>query len=415
MQLSIIIVNYNVQFFLEQSLCSVAKAIQHIEAEVFVVDNASSDNSKQYLTPKFPWVKFKWNPNNDGFSKANNSVLKEATGEYILFLNPDTILPEEALQKCLQFLKQQPNAGALGVRMIDGSGRFLKESKRGLPTPFSSFCKMAGLSFLFPNSPLFADYYQGHLPENQTHATPVLAGAFMMLSKKAVAATQGFDEQFFMYGEDVDLSYRLSEAGFTNYYFSDTTILHFKGESTQKLSAKYYQHFYGAMQLFVNKHYGAKKITRFLMNSAIRFGAGLAAIKRLFAYKNDKQQSTPMLTAVVGTQQEFNELLTITKYAANPIVLAGRIALSEDDADANIGTVTSLESCLKNHSLQQLIFCEGSLSFTAIIQLVDKHAGKVDFLFHAKGGGSVVGSSNKNSRGLFIAASAAASTLPPNL
>ena len=160
--------------------------------------------------------------------------------------------------KCLSFLKQQPQAGALGVHMIDGSGQFLKESKRGLPTPFSSFCKMAGLSLLFPKSSLFANYYQGHLPEKETHTTDVLAGAFLMMTKKAIAATQGFDEQFFMYGEDVDLSYRLTQAGFANYYFADTTIIHFKGESTQKLSPSYSKHFYGAMRMFVNKHYEAK-------------------------------------------------------------------------------------------------------------------------------------------------------------
>lgn len=413
MQLSIIIVNYNVQYFLEQCLCSVAKAIQQIEAEVFVVDNASIDDSKKYLPPKFPWVKFKWNTSNEGFGKANNSVLKEATGDCILFLNPDTILPEDALKKCLQFLKQQSNAGALGVRMIDGSGRFLKESKRGLPTPFSSFCKMTGLSFLFPNSLLFADYYQGHLAQNETHPTPVLAGAFMMLTKKAVAATKGFDEQFFMYGEDVDLSYRLTEAGFVNYYFADTSIIHFKGESTQKLSASYYQHFYGAMQLFVNKHYAAKKSTRVLMKSAISVGAGLAASKRLITFKKESPPSKPLLTAVVATQSAFNQLLKITQQAAVPLVLVGRIALTENDIDANIGTVASLENCLKKHAIQQIIFCEGSLSFSTIIQLVDKHAGKVDFLFHAEGSRSIVGSNNKNSRGLFIVANDAPATQLP--
>lgn len=415
MQLSIIIVNYNVQYFLEQCLCSVAKAIEHLEAEVFVVDNASTDSSKEYLPPKFPWVKFTWNSSNDGFGKANNSVLKDATGDCILFLNPDTILPEDALEKCLQFFQAQPNAGALGVRMIDGSGRFLKESKRGLPTPFAAFCKMAGLSFLFPTSSLFADYYQGHLPQKETHPTPVLAGAFMMLTKEAVAATKAFDEQFFMYGEDVDLSYRLTQAGYSNFYFADTSIVHFKGESTQKLSAGYYQHFYGAMQLFVNKHYATKKTTRVLMNSAIVFGAGVASVKRLFTSKKESPSLKPLLTAVVATQKEFNALLTITKHAGIPIVLAGRIAIADNDVDANIGSITSLETCLKKHSIQQLIFCEGSLSFASIIQLVDKHAGKVDFLFHAEGSRSIVGSSNKNSRGLFIVANDVPATQAPTV
>lgn len=414
MQLSIIIVNYNVQYFLEQCLCSVDKAIQQIEAEVFVVDNASSDNSKAYLTPKFPWVHFKWNTSNDGFGKANNSVLKEAKGDCILFLNPDTILPEDALVKCLSFLKQQPLAGALGVHMIDGSGQFLKESKRGLPTPFSSFCKMTGLSLLFPQSPLFASYYQGHLLEKETNTTDVLAGAFLMMTKKAIGATQGFDEQFFMYGEDVDLSYRLTQAGFANYYFADTTIIHFKGESTQKLSPSYSKHFYGAMRMFVNKHYEAKKATRFFMNSAIGFGEGLAVTKRWLIAKKEPQSSKPLLTAVVATHEAFNKLLMITKNAAVPIVLAGRIALTEHDTDASIGYVGAIDLCLKKHSLQQLILCEGSLSFSEIIQLVAKHAGQVAFLFHAANSGAIVGSNHKNTRGIFIVADGAAAAHPPS-
>jgi len=415
MQLSVIIVNYNVQFFLEQCLCSVAKAIQHVEAEVFVVDNCSSDNSKQYLAPQFPWVKFKWNTTNEGFGKASNSVLAEATGRYILFLNPDTILPEDALIKTVQFFDNTPNCGALGVRMVDGSGRFLKESKRGVPTPFSSFSKMTGLANLFPKSPLFADYYQGHLPELVTQPTAILAGAFMMVSKKAIEATHGFDEQFFMYGEDVDLSYRITQAGFTNYYFADTSIVHFKGESTQRQTVAYFQHFYGAMSLFVNKHYTDRKLTRFSMNTAIRMGAGLAAIKRFFVAEKKQTASTTLLTAVVATQSTFNGMLQIIKNAEVPIMLAGRIAIHKEDTDAAIGNIRQLDVCIQQHHIQQLILCEGTLSFAAIIQLVDAHAGKTAFLFHASNSASIVGSNNKNSNGIFIAADAASATPPPKV
>ena len=389
---------------MEQCLHSVAKAISGIDAEVFVVDNASSDNSQQYLAPQFKWVTFKWNTTNVGFSKANNSVLQEATGEYILFLNPDTIIAEDTLRKCLNFLKQQPSAGALGVHMLDGAGRFLKESKRGLPTPFSSFCKMTNLSFLFPTSSLLADYYQGHLPENETRPIPVLAGAFLMITKKALAATRGFDEQFFMYGEDVDLSYRLTMAGFVNYFFADTSIIHFKGESTQKLSPSYQQHFYGAMRMFVNKHYATKKTTRLLMNCAIGFGAGLAAIKKAVVPAKKRDGSKPLLTAVVATHEEFNRLLAVTKNAATPIILAGRIALTEQDTAASIGVLQALDICIKKHQLQQLIFCEGSLSNAQIIELTERYSGRVAFLFHAQNSQSIVGSNNKNSRGIFIAA-----------
>jgi hypothetical protein len=242
----------------------------------------------------------------------------------------------------------------------------------------------------------------------------VLAGAFLMMTKKAIAATQGFDEQFFMYGEDVDLSYRLTQAGFANYYFADTTIIHFKGESTQKLSPSYSKHFYGAMRMFVNKHYEAKKATRFFMNSAIGFGEGLAATKRGLTPKKEPQSSKPLLTAVVATHEVFNKLLMITKNAAVPIVLAGRIALTEHDTDASIGYVGAIDLCLKKHSLQQLILCEGCLSFAEIIQLVAKHAGQVAFLFHAANSGAIVGSNHKNTRGIFIVADGAAAAPPPS-
>ncbi|MEX1202791.1 MAG: glycosyltransferase family 2 protein [Ferruginibacter sp.] len=415
MQLSIIIVNYNVQFFLEQCLCSVAKAIQQIDAEVFVVDNCSSDNSKQYLTPKFAWVKFKWNVTNEGFGNASNSVLEEATGRYLLFLNPDTILPEDALLKTVQFFNNTPNCGALGVRMIDGSGRFLKESKRGMPTPFSSFSKMIGLANLFPKSRLFADYYQGHLSEHITQPVAILAGAFMMMSKKAIEATNGFDEQFFMYGEDVDLSYRITQAGFTNYYFADTSIVHFKGESSQRRAATYFKYFYGAMSLFVNKHYADRKLTRFLMNTAIRLGAGIAALNRLFDTEKKQTGSTALLTAVVATQPTFNRILQIIKNAEVPLMLVGRIALNNEDTEPAIGHIQQLDVCIQQYQIQQIILCEDSWSFAAIIQLVEEHAGKTAFLFHAANSGSVVGSNNKNTNGIFIAADVALATPLPNV
>jgi hypothetical protein len=225
-----------------------------------------------------------------------------------------------------------------------------------------------------------------------------------MITKKALAATRGFDEQFFMYGEDVDLSYRLTMAGFVNYFFADTSIIHFKGESTQKLSPSYQQHFYGAMRMFVNKHYATKKTTRLLMNCAIGFGAGLAAIKKAVVPAKKRDGSKPLLTAVVATHEEFNRLLAVTKNAATPIILAGRIALTEQDTAASIGVLQALDICIKKHQLQQLIFCEGSLSNAQIIELTERYSGRVAFLFHAQNSQSIVGSNNKNSRGIFIAA-----------
>ncbi|HSN61705.1 MAG TPA: glycosyltransferase family 2 protein [Ferruginibacter sp.] len=405
MQLSIIIVNYNVKYFLEQCLYSVQKACANITAEVFVVDNHSTDGSREYLINKFPWVIFKWNTTNDGFGKASNSVLPEASGEHILFLNPDTIVPEDCFERCLSFFATNKNCGALGVRMLDGSGRFLKESKRGFPSPVTSFFKMSGLAGMFPASKLFACYYAGHLPQKENNEVEVLAGAFMMLSKKAVELTGGFDEDFFMYGEDVDLSYRIRQAGLKNYYFADTTILHFKGESTQKISADYVKHFYGAMLLFVKKHYSDKKATVFFMKKAIGFSKAIASLK-IKRIKDEQQKPLPdagVNTAVVAGQQKFNECLQLIKYAVPPVMLAGRISIDVSDKNAAIGNLDDLKKCIKKNKIEQLLFCEGELTYEAIIQQVENIRGKTNFLFNAQGSNSIVGSSDKNARGIFIA------------
>jgi GT2 family glycosyltransferase len=263
LQLSIIIVNYNVKEFLEQCLFSVLKACKNIDAEIFVVDNYSTDGSKEFFEDKFPAVDFIWNPMNVGFSKANNIALQIATGEYILFLNPDTIIPEDCLEKCLQFAKTKNDLGGLGVHMVDGNNKFLKESKRGFPSLSTAFFKLAGLADAFPHSKLFAKYYLGNLDEHTTHEVDVLSGAFMMHPKKVLDKVGSFDEQFFMYGEDIDLSYRIQKAGCTNWYFAETSIIHFKGESTKKGDLNYVKNFYGAMSIFVKKHYSGGKYRLF--------------------------------------------------------------------------------------------------------------------------------------------------------
>lgn len=258
MDLSVIIVNYNVKYFLEQCLSSVEKAIAPFHAEVIVIDNASSDDSLAYLSPLFPWVTFIANAINVGFSKANNIALEKATGKYILFLNPDTVLPEDSLAKCIAFIEQHPDAGALGVKMVNEKGDYLKESKRGFPSPLTSFYKLSGLASLFPRSKYFAKYYLGHLDENVSHEVDVLSGAFFLTKKEVMDITGGFDERFFMYAEDIDLSYRIQQAGYTNYYFAGTTILHYKGESTNHDSLQYTKQFYKAMGQFVRKYYAGK-------------------------------------------------------------------------------------------------------------------------------------------------------------
>lgn len=259
MTLSIIIVNYNVKYFLEQCLFSIEKAIGALEAEVIVVDNNSWDDSVAYLEARFYWVRFIINESNSGFAKACNLGLSLSTGKFVLFLNPDTIVPEDTFSKCLHFLKNIPDAGAVGVRMLDGSGRFLKESKRAFPSPLTSLFKLFGFSKLFPRSKVFSKYHLGDLDEHKIHKVDVLAGAFMMVNREVLEKTGAFDEKFFMYGEDVDLSYRIQKGGYNNYYFPEVSIIHFKGESTKKGSLNYVRMFYNAMSIFVKKHYGGAK------------------------------------------------------------------------------------------------------------------------------------------------------------
>jgi len=282
MKLSVIIVNYNVKHFLDQCLHSVFKATQHISAEVFVVDNNSVDDSMEMVAKKYPQVISILNKNNVGFSVANNQAIKASAGEYVLLLNPDTIVEENTFEKTIAFMDAHQDTGGLGVKMIDGTGNFLPESKRGIPTPWVSLCKMTGLTKLFSKSKLFAGYYMGHLPENETNEVEILAGAFMMMRKSVLDKIGLLDETFFMYGEDIDLSYRIIKGGYKNYYFADTQIIHYKGESTKKGSLNYVYIFYKAMVIFAEKHFSQKnaKIFSFFINAAIYLKASLTLAQR---------------------------------------------------------------------------------------------------------------------------------------
>lgn len=250
-----------------------------MQAEIIVIDNNSTDNSLEYLTPRFSAIHFIANKENLGFAKACNQGLQQAKGKYILFLNPDTIVPEDCFEKCISFFEAHPDTGALGVRMLDGSGKFLKESKRAFPAPMTSLYKLFGLSKLFPHSKAFSRYHLGHLDEKENNEVDVLAGAFMLIRKDVLDKVGSFDETFFMYGEDVDLSYRIQKAGYKNYYFAESSIIHFKGESTRKGTMNYVRMFYNAMSIFVRKHYGGSRagIFNFLIHIAIWFKAALAA------------------------------------------------------------------------------------------------------------------------------------------
>ncbi len=282
MRLSIIIVNYNVKFFLEQCLHSVQKAISNIDAEVYVVDNNSVDKSVSMVADKFPWVKLLANTKNTGFAVANNQAIKLSSGDYVLLLNPDTVVEEDTFEKCIAFMDRTPNAGGLGVKMVDGKGQFLPESKRGLPTPSVAFYKIFGLSQLFPNSKRFGAYHQGHLSNDETNPVDVLAGAFMLMRKKALDDVGLLDEAFFMYGEDIDLSYRLTKGGYTNYYYPEARIIHYKGESTKKGSLNYVFIFYKAMVIFAKKHFSSKNAKLFstLIHVAIYLRASLSLARR---------------------------------------------------------------------------------------------------------------------------------------
>lgn len=281
-KLSVIIVNYNVEYFLEQCLNSVKTALTNVSGEVFVVDNNSIDQSVEMVKTKFPEYHLIANKDNRGFSKANNQAMEICQGEYILLLNPDTVVEEDTFEKVVAFMDAHPDAGGLGVRMLDGKGKFLPESKRGLPTPKVAFYKIFGFSRLFPKSKKFGQYHLGHLSEFETNEIEILSGAFMLMRKEALDKVGLLDEAFFMYGEDIDLSYRIIKGGYKNYYFPETRIIHYKGESTKKSSVNYVFVFYRAMAIFAKKHFSQRNAKSFslLINLAIYLRAGMAIITR---------------------------------------------------------------------------------------------------------------------------------------
>jgi O-antigen biosynthesis protein len=282
-KLSIIIVSYNVVNFLERCLLTVEKAAQGIGTEIFVVDNNSPDGSADMVAKKFPGVNLIRNLKNIGFSKANNQALPYVRGEYVLFLNPDTLVDQETFTKCIEFMDAHPGAGAMGVKMNDGKGRYLPESKRSIPTPLVAFYKISGLTALFPRSKIFGKYYLGHLDKGETHEIEVLTGAFFFARKAALDKAGWFDEDFFMYGEDIDLSLRILKNGYRIWYYPETSIIHYKGESTRKSSINYVLIFYRAMIIYSRKHFDTRGafLLLWLLHVAIWFRAGLSIVRRL--------------------------------------------------------------------------------------------------------------------------------------
>lgn len=290
MKLSVVVVNYNVKYFLELCLHSLYRAIGSFEVEVFVVDNASTDDSAEYIKERFPQVHFISNIDNVGFSRANNQAIRLSKGEYVLLLNPDVVLGENVLDGCVNFMDTHPLAGGIGVKMINGLGTFLPESKRGFPTPITSFFYLSGISRLFPKSRFLGKYHLRYLNEDEVHQVDVLAGAFMMLRKSTLDKCGLLDEDFFMYGEDIDLSYRVTEVGFKNYYLP-FPIIHYKGESTKKNSFNYVNVFYKAMIIFFRKHYASYQgFFAFIIQMGIFCRALIALLRRIPLFRSAKRK-----------------------------------------------------------------------------------------------------------------------------
>jgi hypothetical protein len=279
-ELSIIIVNYNVKEFLQNLLHSLQKAVQNISHEIIIVDNASDDGSVEFIREKFPHVQLISNQTNLGFSKANNAALKIAKGKYFLLINPDTIVSEDTISTMIKFFEDHSDAGLAGCKILNPDGSLQLACRRSFPGPWTSFCKVTGLSTLFPKSKLFAKYNLTYLDENETFEVDAISGSFMMMKKEVYEKVGGFDEQFFMYGEDLDLCYRIQQNGYKVYYYPGTQIIHYKGESTKRSSLDETKHFYNAMHLFVKKHFSSFFIVEIILRSAIGFRKFFAFLGR---------------------------------------------------------------------------------------------------------------------------------------
>ena len=311
MKLSVVIVNYNVKYFLEQCLDSLEQAAEGIDHEVIVVDNASTDGSTEYLTSRFPNIKWMACRENNGFSKGNNIAIAQAKGEYILLLNPDTIVTKEAITGCVEFMDTHADAGACGVYMLRTDGTFAPESRRALPTPFVAFCKMSGLSRMFPKSRTFGRYYMLYLDKEEANPIEIISGAYMMLRRSTIEKTGALDEEFFMYGEDIDLSYRILKEGYKNYYLPHR-ILHYKGESTNKSTYRYVHTFYRAMQLFFKKHYSHYSMLVSLpINIAIWTRAILAYIGNQFIHRKVTQETPSINCMILANSDAIEEIKDI--------------------------------------------------------------------------------------------------------
>lgn len=369
MKLSIVIVNYNVKYFLEQCLYSVRTAITGLDAEVWVVDNHSTDGSIEYLRPRFPEVNFIENQDNPGFAKANNQAIRMSSGEYVLLLNPDTVVGEESLRSLCYFMDEHPEAGGIGVKMIEGHGQFLPESKRSFPSPWVSFCKIFGLSKLFPQSHLFARYGLQYLDKEKIHEVEVLAGAFMLLRREALDKVGLLDEAFFMYGEDIDLSYRVVQGGYANYYIPER-LLHYKGESTKHGDIKYVKAFYGAMLIFYRKYYPQSSwLMSLLIQFAVLLKASLSAIGGWLGLKRKPHVKHSRLL-ILCKKDAFEEVKAACLKKMSGLEYVNLWDLNEERVMDVI--------CRKNQMKEftDIAFCYPDMRFEQMLLLMDKMVNK---------------------------------------
>lgn len=346
MKLSVIILNYNVSPFLELCLRSVEQAILYLDAEIIVIDNDSHDDSCEMVKAKFPQAILIENKENTGFPKGNNIGIGQAKGEYVCILNPDTVVAEDTFKKALEFADSKSDLGALGVRLVDGKGKFLPESKRGVPTPWVAFCKVSGLYKLFPNKKTWNGYYTHEVVEDENGSTPILVGAFMLMKRALYIEVEGFDEACFMYSDDIDLSYRLLQEGLTNYYYGETTVIHFKGESTVR-DAKYLRRFEQAMSFFYKKHLKESWWFTLLMNLGVYF---------FFVVKKVK-----------GTQ------LRMVKVDRKVLVTENEALVHHwKDSIDRVATIDALQLYLKQHKSEfvEIIFDNHFILFKDIIETI---------------------------------------------
>ena len=374
MKVSVVIVNYNVRYFLELCLYSVQKALRNIEGEIIVVDNVSKDSSCQMIKELFPEVFLIENTENVGFSKANNQGVAIAKGEYVLILNPDTVIGENLFDEILPFADNQEKLGALGVRLIDGTGSFLPESKRGLPRPKTSFGRMIGLN----NS----GYYSTYLTKDGVGKIEVLVGAFMLMKKSRYLEVGGFDEDYFMYGEDIDLSYKLTKAGYTNYYYGKSVVIHYKGESTRK-DVKYLRHFYGAMKIFYDKHFRLTGFDFYLMR---------VGIKLMFAIKYFQLSNAPIVTT------NTTKILFVGDRD-----VTSNLQLQKQIIQVPVKELIKLEEYIREYEIEEIWFEEGVLSYQEIINQIGTHRfSEVLFKILPKSTNFLIGSNTSDGRGEVI-------------